>query len=412
MPEDFINSRPAEDRAIGEPGAIWTGNFILLCFSSFALLISLQMLIPTLPVYLLAIGGGQRDVGYMMGVYTISAMLMRPVAGCLLDDYGRKKILFLSLVAVLAVTLLYKLASGVVIMMIVRALHGLAAAMAGTAMVTIVADSVPKDRLGEGMGYFGLTSTISLAFAPMVGFWLVGISGYQTLFVAVTLVTVLALSFSLPIRGAGAYSSDPVRTVRGVCASLLEKTALPASVVTFFLTTAYSAVLSFIPLYGVELGIGNTGLFFAANSVTMLIFRPLAGRWADRGGAGTVLLVGHLTMMIGMASVGLSHNILGFVLAGAIIGFGFGFCVPTLQALSLRHAPAERRGAATGTYYIAFDLGLGLGTILWGYVAEAAGYQLMFYTTLAPLVLAGAIYWKIRKKDAEDSKINFSNPFA
>ncbi|MDD4170010.1 MAG: MFS transporter [Desulfotomaculaceae bacterium] len=406
MLDNLINSQLAKDRpAVEQPAHIWTRNFILLCLASFAMFISLQMLLPTLPVYLFEIGGDQRDVGYMMGVYTISAMVMRPIAGWLVDHYGRKKIMLLSLIMVLAVTLLYKLATDVSLMMVVRALHGLTLALAGTAMATIVADSLPTSRLGEGMGYFGLTSTLSMALAPMIGFWLVGISGYQALFLAVSLMTLLAFCFSLPIRGTNAPCSAPVSSVTGIWISLLEKTALPASMVTFFLTAAYSSVISFIPLYTAELGIVNIGLFFTANSLTMLISRPIAGRWADRGGASTVLLIGLLTMFIGMASIGLSHTITGFVLAGAIVGLGFGFCVPTLQALAIRHTPPDRRGAATGTYYIAFDLGLGLGTIIWGYVAEAAGYQIMFFTTLIPLVLAGASYYMRIEISHEKEKI-------
>jgi MFS family permease len=164
----------------------------------------------------------------------------------------------------------------------------------------------------------------------------------------------------------------------------------------FFLAVVYGSVLSFIALYATERGITSIGLFFTATAVTMIISRPIAGRWTDRGGTDMVLLIGHLALFTGMAAIGLSHTLLGFLFAGAIVGLGFGFCIPTLQAQSVRYTPAHRRGAATSTFFVAFDLGIGLGTIFWGYVAEATGYQIMYFTTLVPLVLSAAIYYRFR----------------
>ncbi|NLI11500.1 MFS transporter [Pelotomaculum propionicicum] len=376
--------------------SIWTRNFTLLCLANLTLFISLQMLLPTLPLYLLEIGGSQRDVGYVMGVYTTGAMAMRPFAGWLVDRYGRRKIVVLGLVMLLAVAAFYRLAAGVSLIIFLRCLHGMAFGIVGTAMGTMVVDSLPTSRLGEGMGYFGLTSSLSMALAPLLGFWLVGKSGYPVLFLAVFLLSLLTFCCSLPVRDTNVPVIAPGGSAAGIWASLLEKTALPASWVMFFLAAVYGSVLSFISLYATERGIANIGLFFTAIALTMLVSRPVSGRWTDRGGSNMILLIGHLTILIAMISLSLSRTSTGFLLAGAVLGLGFGACIPTLQALSVRHTPEHRRGAATGTFFIAFDLGIGLGTILWGYVAEATGYQVMYLTTLLPLALAGAIYYRSR----------------
>lgn len=383
-------------QAVKQPVSIWTRNFTLLCLANLTLFISMQVLLPTLPLYLFEIGGNQRDVGYVMGAYTTGAMIMRPIAGWLVDRYSRKKIMILGLAIVLVVAVLYKLATNVSSMIVLRSFHGMTFGLVGTAMGTMVVDSLPTSRLGEGMGYFGLTSSLSMALAPLIGFWLVVKSGYPMLFLAVSLLTMLAFFGSLPVRDTTTPNIAPGGSVTGIWASLLEKTALPASGVMFLLAVVYGSVLSFIALYAAERGIANIGLFFTAIALTMIISRPVSGRWTDRGGADMVLLIGHLTLTIGMTALSLSHTITGFLLAGAVLGLGFGSCIPTLQALAVRHAPAYRRGAATGTFFVSFDLGIGLGTIFWGYVAEAAGYQTMYLTTLLPLALAGVIYYRFR----------------
>ncbi|MEG6522233.1 MFS transporter [Desulfotomaculum sp. 1211_IL3151] len=397
MKEDLATVQQASGKlAVGQTVSIWTRNFILLCMANLTLFMSMHVLLPTLPLYLLEIGGDQRAVGYVMGAYTISATFIRPISGWLVDYYGRKKILILGMSMVLVSSVLYKLASTVSLLMVVRAFHGLAFGVVSTAIGTIVADSLPTARLGEGMGYFGLTSSLSMALAPLVGLWLVGKSGYSLLILAVCLLALLSFFCSVPVKDMNAPGNALVHSFSGIWASLLEKNALPAAGVIFFLAVVYGAVISFITLYAAECGIANIGLFFTANAITMLISRPISGRWTDRGGTDRVLLIGHLALFIAITAIGFSHTIVGFLIAGAVFGLGFGFCIPTLQALAVRFVPAHRRGAATGTFFAAFDLGIGLGTIIWGYVAAITGFQIMFFTTLLPLTMAAIIYFWYR----------------
>ncbi len=397
MANSFEND--AEENALLLAQAtIWTRNFVLLCFANIALFMSIQVLLPTLPVYLFKVGGSQQDIGYAMGAFTICAMLMRPIAGWLVDTYGRKKIITLGMVLMLAVSGLYRLSSVPIMIILTRGLHGLAFGIVGTAIGTIVVDSLPFTRLSEGMGYFGLTSSLSMAVAPIIGFWLADGYGYSALFSWVIVMSLVALLVSLPVKGTTIPLSTSAHSGTGIWANLLEKSSVPASAVMFLLSTVYGSVLSFIALFASESGINNVGLFFSALAVSMLISRPISGRWADGGGTNKVIFIGHLAIIIGVSTISLSHTMEGFMIAGAVFGFGFGFCIPTLQALSVRYAPAHRRGAATGTFFIALDLGIGLGTILWGYVAAASSYQIMYFTTLIPTILAGALYYKLRGK--------------
>lgn len=382
-----------EDLRSAQSLKIWSRNFILLCLVNFLLFMSTQMLFPSIPLFLLTIGGEARDVGYVMGVYTICAMLARPAAGWLVDKYSRNRVMIGGILLMFLTCLLYNLAANVAITTGIRALHGLAFGMATTAIATIVVDSLPMARLNEGMGYFGLTSTLSMAVAPAIGLGLAGYSGYLVLFAAASGMSGLAFLSSWMVK----TSAVPVNTsgihTSGFWSNLIEKTALPAAWVMFFLSMVYGALLSYISLYAVERGISNVGLFFTATAFSMLLTRPLAGRLADGGGANKVLLIGHLAIAAGMLTTGQSHTIYGFILAGIINGLGFGTCMTVLQAQAVMRAPAHRRGAATGTFYALFDLGIGLGTIMWGYVATISSFQTMYNYTLIPVALAGVLYY-------------------
>jgi MFS family permease len=382
----------------GQPASIWNGNFLLLCVANLSLFMSLLLLLPTLPLYLLKIGGTQRNVGYVMGMYTLGATSMRAVSGWLLDRYGRKRIMVLGLVMMFAVAVLYRIAHDVSSVTVIRTLHGVTFGLVSTAMAAAAADSLPITRLGEGIGYYGLASTLSLALAPMIGLWLVDAIGYTGLFTVVSVMTVVTLVCTVPVRNTRVSVRAPDESLGRILANLLEKTALLPSAITFFLSFVNGAVMYFIAVYASELGVRNIGLFFAVSSFTMVVSRPISGRWADRGGTRRAVLVGLLCLVVGTAAIGLSRTITGFLIAGLFNGLGFGFCGTTLQALAVRRAPANRWGAATGTFYAAFDMGYGLGGIVWGFVAEAMGYQVMYFITLIPLSLAGTLYYRFRTR--------------
>ena len=124
---------------------IRSGPGILSCSASasLTLLVCAQVLLPTLPLYVLKIGGTQKDVGFVMGAYSICATIMRAVSGWLSDRYGRKKIVISGLVVMLGVTVLYRTADSVLFVGTIRGLHGFFYGLAGTAMGAIVADSFP-----------------------------------------------------------------------------------------------------------------------------------------------------------------------------------------------------------------------------------------------------------------------------
>jgi MFS family permease len=384
----------------GPPTAIWSTNFILLCLANFALLLGVQFLLPTLPLYLQTIGGTQSDVGLVMSAYTIAAMFMRAVAGWLSDWWGRRSVMIAGLALTIVGTLLYRFGSSVPIVAGIRGVHGLAFGLAGTAMGAIAADSLPAARMAEGIGYYGLTVPLSMGLAPMIGIFLQDKLGYSGLFTVVTMTALVTLLCGLPIKGAQTDRSSlpsPSRQI-GFLSGLIEKSALLPSTIMFLLSLVNGAVVYFIALYAHSLDIGNIGLFFASNALFMIMSRPLSGRWADRGGSRAVVTIGLLSLCAGTIVVAFSREMIGFLVAGAFMGAGSGFSIPSLQALAVRNVPFDRRGAATGTYFAAFDMGFGVGAILWGLVAQLTSYRVMYLTTLIPLVIGATIYYKFENR--------------
>lgn len=373
--------------------SIWNKNFVLLCIANLMLFMSMQLLLPTLPLYIIDIGGSKQDVGYIMGAYTLGATLMRFIAGWLVDNYGRKKNIIIGLVLMLAITVLYSLFKTVSTVTIIRVMHGMTFGLVSTAIGTMVAEVLPPARMGEGIGYFGLASTLSMALAPMVGLWVYAFSGHTVLFIWVSILTGLTLFSGIAVRNPiDSEIKTEKQTTGAGWNGVLEKTAfLPASV-SFFIALIYSSIIYFIALHAAELGIANIGAFFAITSLTMLIVRPISGKVADGEKSDWIIITGFITILTSLIFIAVLPNYFSLLIAGGIFGIGFSCLLPTLQAMAVRHAPPHRRGAATGTYFMAFDLGLGLGAVLWGFMAEKGGYSLMYLEAIIPLIIGAAIY--------------------
>lgn len=391
-----------EQLAPKQPDTIWTANFYFLCLANLLLFMSIMLLLPTLPIYIISIGGDQRVVGLVMGVFTISAMAVRPLGGFAVDRFGRKNVLLIGIILMFSVSLFYHLVATAALLFLIRLLHGTTYSISTTATGTMAADILPTSRLGEGMGYFGLASSLSMALAPLLGIWLIDNYGYFELFSSINVLALCAMLAVLCIS----YTSKlkpPATTVRWN--NVFEKSAIPISLVTFFLATVFGAIISFVALHARELGIGLIGLFFTAKALAMMISRPISGRWSDRHGAGAIVMVGHLITVLSLVLVAMSESTSVFIFGGVAYGIGFGLCMPTLQALAVKNLAPERRGAATGTYYTAFDLGIGLGTVLWGIIASLLGYKLMFLSAVIPTLLAALLFYRanLDKKEAEVS---------
>lgn len=375
---------------------LWTRNFIFICLSNLAVLANIHSIMPTIPLYVSHIGGNEKVVGFVVGIFTITAMLTRPVAGMLLDKLGRKFVLFAGVLLAAFVSGSYIWADTVILLLFVRLVHGIAFSMGHTAVGTITADILPPKRLGEGIGYFSLTSPVSMAVAPAIALVLAEKTGFFSMFAFSSSLAVLAMLMSLiAIWGAeGKIAGQPGASGQGLSWSdFVEAKALPASMVLGLLTMLFGAVVSILVLFAKQNGIANIGLFFTINALAMIVCRPFAHRWYCKNGPDGVLLTGVALLASCALIVAFSTNIIHLAIAAIAYGVGFGFCIPVLQTLAIFDVLPQRRGTATGTFFTAFDLGIGAGAIIWGWAAAAIGYRGAFLLNLIPIVLAGLIYY-------------------
>lgn len=370
--------------------SLWTKEFILITMVNMFIFLGFQMLLPVLPVYSAKLGGADTWAGLVVGIFTFSAVIMRPIAGRLLDQKGRKGVFFYGLGVFILCTLAYNWVPGVLLLLVLRFLHGFGWGASGTATSTIASDLIPKQRFAEGMGYFGLTSTLSMAVGPALGLSLMNGYGFTTVFNLSAVTVFIAILIALPIKTQKPELKPDQKK------GMIEKSALLPGLVIFFVTMSYGAVVSFIALYAEERQVQNIGLFFTVYAIALLISRPYFGRLADQKGNSFAVIPGIVAILGAMVILYFAHSLSVFLFAGFMYGLGFGAVQPSLQAMAVRNVEPARRGAANATFFLGFDLGIGIGSILWGMVAQIAGYGLIYVWAMVPVMIALFVFFKIR----------------
>ncbi|MEH6955324.1 MFS transporter [Neobacillus drentensis] len=351
---------------------LWTKNYIMLTFTALLLFSGFYLLMPTLPMFIKQLGGSESQVGFIIGVFTISAVIFRPIVGGLIDRYGRMVFIISGLLFFAITMYLYDWVTGVIFLVVLRILHGIGWAIATTSIGTAITDVIPQSRRGEGMGWYGLAMTLGMALGPILGLWVAKSFSFHYLFLLCTVLAIIAfaLAFVTKLPTVQITSKKPI--------SFFGKTVLPIAIVTFFLSFTFGGITTFLPLFAAKIQV-NIGAFFLVYAITLTIIRPLAGKISDKHGEGVIIVPALITLIVALFALTITKGIVGLVISAILYGIGFGSAQPALQVAIIRLAPPEKRGVANATFFTAFDLGIGLGAIILGFVSQNMGYQMIFF---------------------------------
>ena len=386
----------------GKP-RLWTANFIFVCLSNLTIYMVFHGTGPILPIYIERFGGATSSAGFAMAALTLAAVFSRPVSGWALDKYGRKPVLLCGILVFLLPSIVYVFMVPVAILIFFRFIQGLGWGIANTSLWTSAADIIPPERSGEGMGFYSVSLSISMAIAPALFLWVITKYTFEIFFQLCVLFIVVSFVFALLVK----YPQIEKQASQTKIA-LLEKTALRISMFMLFISIAISTQMSFIAVYAIEQGLASAGAYFTSLALSTIVARPLSGVIIDRKGRSGYNLV----ILTGCISMGIAFGVLGnlsvpahLIIGGVFFGLGFGFVQPTALSECINQAPTARRGAATATFWTAVDIGVAGGSVGWGFVANALGYGAMFQLAIVPIAVAMGIYFLRGKKGGAGSEL-------
>lgn len=383
-------------------GKIWNRNFILLTIANFLICTTYYAVISALPVYLVSeLHAGKSQVGLVLAAYTIASVMIRPFSGFALDKFGRRSIFLLAIGLYTLFFSGYLLVASIASLIILRFLQGLTWGVTTISGSTIAVDITPVEKRGEGIGYFSLSTTMGMPVGPIVGLFICHQWGYTAMFVSGLGISLAALVCALAIK-------LPKRLVVGRRIqfnwnTLFDRNSVRPSLNLLVIMSTYGGLLSFIALYGRELGITNSSLFFSVFAAGIIVSRLVVGKVFDKRGPNGILTFCLVLLMIGFVLLATVQNSLGFYLSATIIGFGIGVVFPTFQAIVNNLTDTEHRGAANSTLYTSLDIGMGLGMILAGVVAQYTSIAMVFGLSVAVCFVGLLIFKKFVLQNYEIS---------
>ncbi|GEP80719.1 MFS transporter [Staphylococcus carnosus] len=380
---------------------LWTKDFIFITVINFLMYIIHYALIVTVTTFTIdTFHANEAMGGLAAGIFIIGMLFGRLFTGKYIDQLNLKKTLFFGLVFSFIAIGLYFLIHSLLVLMIVRLIHGLAFGMSSTTTGTYSSAIVPEDRKGEGIGYYALSTTVASAIGPFLGILINQKLNFQSNFVVcltcILLSAVLALFISnikQPSLNKEKEEKVEAAKPKGL-AQFFQKQAVPISIVIVFVGIAYSSVLAFLDSYAAHIGLASAAsFFFVVYAVSTFVVRPITGKVFDNYGANKVVYPILIAFILGLVLLGVAHSSWLLLISAIFIGIGYGTLIPSFQTIAIQASPSEKIGLATSTFYIFADLGAGAGPTLLGIVIGSFGYRNLYFAMAVLLVLVIGLYY-------------------
>ena len=379
-----------------------TKNYIEILAANFLLFFGFWLLMPVLPFYLAEVfDANKTTIGAVLSCYTIAALCIRPFSGYPVDTCARKPLYLLAYFTFTAIFGGYLIAGTLTLFILFRIIHGVSFGMVTVSGNTIVIDIMPSSRRGEGLGYYGLANNIAMSIGPMTGLFLHDAGADYTLIFCCSLGSCL-IGFLCASLVKTTYKPPVKREPISLDRFILLK-GIPAGFSLLLLSIPYGMTTNYVAMYAKQIGIqASTGFFFTFMALGMAVSRLFSGRLVDRGMVTQVIEAGLYLVcfcFFGLSSCGwlttwsLQWTTYFLFTIALLLGIGFGTMFPAYNTLFVNLAPNNQRGTATSTYLTSWDVGIGAGMLLGGYIAEIATFK-MAYLFGAALTVISLFYFR------------------
>lgn len=326
-------------------------------------------------------------------IFALSAIASRLFSAKALEKGKRNAILFTGLILITLATFGYLWSGTLALLLLMRVLFGIGFGMGSTTLPTMASGVIPIRRLGEGLGYFGLSTSIALSLGPVIGSTLLNQSGFPTLVYATLATSLLILPIIYPLSK---KVKSPTAAPKDLAATSqkqgFNKSLIIPSLLNMLMSITYGGLLSFLILFGKEVHLANASLFFLFNVISVVIVRPISGKLYDSKGHIVLIIPAALFLITGLLLLSYSTSTASLAVAALCYGVGFGTAQPTLQSWMVQSVSPHQQGMANSMYFNSLDLGVAIGALLLGQIASHSSYAVMYRSSAIFLVLFIAIY--------------------
>ncbi len=383
-------------------------SFTLLCTIGVFCFISYNMVrMPVLALFAESLGAGPERIGLIVSVSTLTGVFLKLPSGALSDIYGRRMLLHVGVIAFGLPPFLYPLISDLNLLTTLRMFHGLATAIFAPSALATVAE-LYRERRGAALGTYTACTQSGALLGPLIGGYLAYTAGFSTAFVTagvfgcIAVVIFYSLHLAPPPPRMQEKGLAPVLAEmwKGFSAVARNRKVLITSSTDAAKMIANGALMAFLPLYGVSVGLnpGEVGLLFTIQALTSFFSKPIMGRVSDQVGRQPLIMLGLL--ICAGTFVCIPHISAFAVLLLLSAGFGFGEAVVSSSSSALVADSSEFKtlGAGMGMQGTIGDIGHASGPLLAGVLIAHMSYTGAFAIIAGIQLVAALVFWLTMRK--------------
>lgn len=380
-----------------EPTKLWNKWYITILLLSMVNHVASQLITPIVSKYAMSIGATMATAGTIVGLMSLAAMFARPFAGLSSDRINKKLIIAVTGAVTGVCMYLYSASKSVEMMAAVRFVHGISFSFSTVALLAFNTMFIPKDKIGEGIGWSVVTTTLATAMGPNLGLWLVDHFGYKACFAAAAIGTIIPNLCFLVVPNRQ-EPHVPGKSAKFNVNDFISLQIFPFALLTGLFSCCNGIVNSFLALLGDERGIKGVGVFFTAYSVILIVTRPITGKLYDQKGIKFIMYPSVALAGLSMLLLGKATSTWIVLLAGVLKALGQGTGAPSIQAHCLKKLGRDKAGVVSSTCYMGNDIGNTVGPAIGGLIASRAGYGSMFITIAVSVIVIGwpLLFFKTR----------------
>ena len=391
---------------------IWTKNFNINFITNFLVYLCMYLLIVIIASYTKSeYHASDSMAGLVSGLFIIGSLIGRFITGKYVNKIGPKLILIIGLILLIITQLFYFIEGALAILMFTRLVNGIATGVTTTATGTIAAYATPQERKSEGISLFSLSLVIGAAIGPFFGLLLINTFPIQLLFLLCLMCGIISFIISFFIK----LNIDTTRDIikpqtteskKFNINNYIAKEALPVAIIMLLAGLSYSSILTFLQFFAQEINLVTiSSYFFIFYAIASLITRPIAGRMMDLKNENVIAYPAFIFLILTFLTLSITNNSWLLILAGLLLGAGYGNISSCMQAIAIKVSPPAKYGIATSTYFIGLDLGLGFGPYILGFVTSAVSFAQLYAIMGVLVLITGVIYYFVHGRKVKHMNI-------
>ena len=372
---------------------LWSLPFFQVIMITFLFFLCLHMLNASFPVFVTGVSHNPAVGGMMTTAFMLAAIFTRPFISIFLYKINFKKTINFTLIFIFLCILISYNKVSIPFLLFIRVLEGIGFGIITTLLATMITNIIPRDRLGEGVGYFGMATSLGASLAPVLALSLFHSYSFNSVLLFTLFIVSGIFGCSVFINNNDSThqtkENHQKRTNSSIVQSVFNKKALLPSILVFLLCVTFGGVFNFMDGLGGEAGLGaNVSLFFLVFMFMMLLIRPISGRIFDKRGHKVLIYPAGICGVIGLLLLGVTNNLMILLISALFYGLAYGTMHPTLQSWAVSQVEPNKKGTANAMILTCMDLGMAVGAPTLGMIAGQIGYRAMYsYTSICIVVI-------------------------